>query len=290
MAMRQAPRSLREKHDEALARLRSCESVIVALSGGVDSAVLLALALEALGRDRVLAVTGRSPSLPEADLADARTAVRHLDARHEVVETHELAREGYRAIAGDRCFHCRSELFEVLEALARERGIRRVVYGAILEDTRDYRPGMRAAELRGIGAPLLEAGLTKEDVRALARAAGLPLGGKPASACLASRIPVGEEVTPERLVRVGRAEQALRELGFGQLRVRSHGDVARLELDPEGDRRLSDPELRARVVREVREAGFRHVALDLEGYRTGSMNPRPEARLYRIGPDRDGGQ
>ncbi len=278
-------------------RRRAVESIraragrlVVALSGGVDSAVLTALAVEALGRDRVLAVTGRSASLSEVEDRDAARVAEALGVPHAVVETHEMDRPGYRANAGDRCFHCREELFDVLGRLARERGYDAVAYGAIADDVGDFRPGMRSAELRSVLAPLLDAGLGKADVRALAAEAGLPVRDKPASACLASRLPLGTEVSPERLRRIEAAERALRDLGFVQLRVRDHGEVARLELDPEGDRRLAgSPALRGRVVEAVRAAGFRFVALDLEGYRRGSLNPEA-AVLYRIEPARDGGQ
>lgn len=269
--------------------LRECASVVVALSGGVDSAVLLALALEAVGKDRVLAVTGQSPSLPAADLEAARLVARTLGARHQLVRTRELEREGYVANAGDRCFHCRTELFEALIDLARRLGFRRVAYGAITDDMGDVRPGMRAAEQHGVLAPLLEAGLDKREVRELAVQAGLPVHDKPASACLSSRIPIGTRVTTERLVQVERAETALRELGFRQFRVRHHEQVARLELDADGERHLALPGVRARVVQVLREAGYLFVALDLEGYRTGSLN-RLTATVQRIGPAREAGQ
>jgi uncharacterized protein len=256
--------------------MRQQERLLVALSGGVDSAVLLGLAVEAVGPGSVLAVTGRSDSLAGRDLADARRVARDLGARHEVVSTHEMRRDGYRANAGDRCFHCRAELFDVLRTLADRHGIPAIAYGAIKDDVGDFRPGMAAARQRGILAPLLDAGLGKADVRALAAEMGLAVGEKPAGACLASRLPVGTEVTAGRLAEIERAEAALAALGFRQFRVRHHGPVARLELDPEGDRRLADAETRARVVQAIRAAGFRYVALDLEGYRTGSLNPEGE--------------
>lgn len=272
--------------------LRELREVLVAFSGGVDSAVLLALAVEALGPDRVLAVTAVSASLPTGELADARAVARELGVRHEEVRTRELDNAAYRANRGDRCFHCRSEMFDLLRDLARRKGIPAVAYGAILEDGADHRPGMQAAVERGVAAPLLEAGIGKGEVRILAAEAGLAVKEKPASACLASRIPVGTEVTAERLGQVDRAEAALRRLGLGQLRVRHHGEVARLELDEEGERLLARPEVRAELVRAVHEAGFRYVSLDLEGYRTGSMNPEraDPGPLYRVGPARDGGQ
>lgn len=281
---------LESKKKVALESLREAGSVLVSLSGGVDSAVLLALAIEALGRDRVLAVTGRSASLASDELADAEEVCRFLGARHEAVETREMERPEYRANTGDRCYHCRSEMFEVFRRVARERGLVSVAYGAIHDDTGEFRPGMVAAEEQQVLAPLLDARLTKEEVRDLARDAGLPVRDKPASACLSSRIPVGTEVTAERLAQVDRAEAALRHLGFGQLRVRHHGDLARLELDSTGNSRLSEPGVRARVVEVVRSAGFRFVTVDLEGYRTGSLDPEDPGEVYRILPARETGQ
>jgi len=278
---------LQAKKERAQAVLSRSRNVIVALSGGVDSAVLLALTVERLGGDHVLAVTGRSPSLPDDDLLDARQTARRLGARHETVDTSEMERSGYRANAGDRCYHCRSELFDVLRKVADSRGFDSIAYGAIGDDAGDFRPGMGAAAERGVLAPLLEAGIGKGDVRALASEYGIEIQDKPAAACLASRIPVGIEVTPERLGQIGRAEKALKEMGFVQVRVRHHGEVARLELDPAEDRRLSDPDLRLRVVAAVKAAGFRYVALDLEGYRSGSLNP---LKTQGIRPIRESGQ
>lgn len=252
--------------------------MLVAFSGGVDSAVLLALAVEALGRDRVLAVTGRSASLPPQDRSDAGEIAESLRVSHQEVDPGEMDRPEYRANAGDRCYHCRAALFDALDRIAADRGLGAVAFGAIADDQGDFRPGMRAAAEHRVLAPLLEAGLTKEDVRALAAGAGLRIKDKPASACLSSRIPVGIEVTTERLGQIARAETALQDLGFGQVRVRYHGEVARLELDPLGDRRIADPEVRRRVVDVVQAAGFRFVALDLEGYRTGSLNPKGRLR------------
>jgi pyridinium-3,5-biscarboxylic acid mononucleotide sulfurtransferase len=281
---------LEARKARALDVLRARNRVIVALSGGVDSAVLTTLAAEALGPDRVLAVTGVSDSLAEGETEDARSVCAILGVPHRTVQTREILRPEYVANAGDRCYHCRTELFEVLGAMARSLGYEAVAYGAIVEDGDDFRPGMAAAVEHGAIAPLLEAGLDKAGVRALAGEAGIPVRDKPASACLASRIPVGTAVTPERLRQVDRAESALRALGFGQLRVRHHGEVARLELDAEGVRRLADDGLRAEAAAAVRAAGFRFVAVDLEGYRTGSLNPDAAAVLYRIGPARESGQ
>jgi len=260
--------------DLVIERIRSYGALLVALSGGVDSAVLLALGREAIGRDRVLAATASSESLPRRDLEDARRVAHHLGVEHVVVETGELGLPAYRENRGDRCFHCRNELFRVLRDLARDRGIDEIAYGAIKDDVGDFRPGMQAAVGWGIRAPLLEAGMDKESVRIVARSFGLPVGSKPAAACLASRIPSGTVVTEARLRSVESAEEALKELGFSQLRVRHHGDVARIELEAADLARLADPVLRARVVRAIKDAGFRFCALDLEGYRAGSLNPR----------------
>jgi len=286
---------LREKKRRALQRLATCESAVVALSGGVDSALLLALALDALGPSRLLAATGDSPSLAASDLDAARQTAAALGVRHVVLPTREMDRAEYRANLGDRCFHCRVELFEALARLADERGLACVVYGAIADDLSDDRPGMRAAEGLGVVAPLLEAGLIKNEVRELATQAGLAVADKPAGACLASRLPVGTSVTPDRLARVERAEEGLRALGFHQLRVRHHDEVGRVELDAEGLRRALDPELRRQIVGVLQAAGYRHATLDLEGYRTGGVPAEPEERstdspARRSEPNRDGGQ
>ena len=281
------PISSHEKKRIALAQLGGERSVIIALSGGVDSAVLLAVAMEALGSEHVLGVTGRSASVPLEELEDARQVANAVGARWAVVDTGEMSRPGYRANDGQRCFHCRTELFEVLTGLARSRGFSKVAYGAIVDDLGDDRPGMRAAEQHGILAPLLDAGINKEDVRVLAAAYELPVRDKPAAACLSSRIPVGTEVTEERLAEIALAERALRALGFVQFRVRHYGEVARIELDPEGMERIRNSGLAARVAEAVRAAGFRFVTVDVEGYRP--AGGRVE-RLYSIGPQRPTGQ
>jgi uncharacterized protein len=280
---------LERKKEVATAALRGAGSVAVALSGGVDSAVLLALAVEALGTERVLAVTGRSGSLPVSELEEAGEIARFLGVRHEVIDTREMERPGYRANAGDRCYHCRIELFGSLGPLARRHGLAAVAYGAILDDAGEVRPGMRAAREHGVLAPLLDAGITKDDVRRLAEQAGLPVWDKPAAACLASRIPVGVRVTRGRLDRIGKAEAALRRLGFRVLRVRDHGKVARIELGPDEIERALEPGRRREISREVRAAGFAFATIDLDGYRSGSVAGPPEAS-QRGTPVRRGGQ
>lgn len=271
-----------QKKQLAISLLREHRTVLVALSGGVDSAALLAVACEALGPERVLAVTGRSGSVTEAEIEDAREVARALKVRHEVVETFEMESAAYRANTGDRCFHCRSELFAALSRMAAQRGIDAIAYGAIVDDLGDHRPGMEAARQIGVLAPLLDAGVGKDDARALAKEFNLHVHEKPASACLASRIPIGVEVTPERLKAVGGAEAALRGLGFRQFRVRHHGEIARIEYGVGEIERLVDPVLRTAVVRAVKNAGFRFVTVDLEAYR--------ETGFYLIGPSRVSGQ
>jgi uncharacterized protein len=257
---------------DIISLLKEYRRVVVALSGGVDSAVLAALAVEALGRQNVLTVTTFSAAVAASERREAERVAEHLGVEHREVETRELEDPNYRANAGDRCYHCRVEMFEKLREIALHEGYDAVVYGAIVDDLGDVRPGMQAARERGVRAPLLEAGLTKDDVRAVAARWALPVAAKPAAACLASRIPVGTPVTAERLARVEFAEAALARRGFRQFRVRHHGDVARLELDADGHRRMRDAALRRQVVEDVRSAGFRFVALDLEGYRSGSPN------------------
>ncbi len=254
---------------------------IVAYSGGADSAFLADVAHELLGA-RSLAVTAVSESLAPDEREQAAALARARGWRHEEIRTREIERPEYRRNAPDRCFHCKDELFDILDALAVERRAV-VLVGTNLDDTGDFRPGLRAARDHGVRAPLLEAGLGKEAIRELSRARGLPTWDKPASACLASRIAYGIEVTPERLDRVARAEAFLRTLGFGRLRVRDHGDLARIEVPLEDVEQLAEPAARAQIVEQLRSLGFLYVTLDLEGFRSGSMN----ASLLSIGrPDR----
>jgi uncharacterized protein len=253
---------------------------LIALSGGVDSAVLLALAGRALGPQNVLAVTTFSAAVPIAERQAARDVAAFVGIDHHEAQTSELENAEYRENSGRRCYYCRIEMFQTLRHIATDRGFGTVAYGAIVDDLGDDRPGMQAARQLGIQAPLIEAGFTKRDVRAIARDFGLPVSEKPAAACLASRIPVGTAVTQERLAQVERAEIAVGQLGFRQFRVRHHGEIARLEFDVEGNRRLADPELRRRLAADVRAAGFRFVTVDLEGYRSGSLN--------LVGPVSDG--
>ena len=254
-----------------VSRLRSWPSLIVAYSGGVDSAYLAYAASRALG-DRALAVTADSPSYPERHRAMALAIARDFTLRHEVIRTTELDRPEYRANATDRCYHCKHELYTRLTAIARSRGFAAVADGSNADDRGDYRPGRRAAREFGVVSPLDEAGLSKADIRELSHAAGLPTWDEPASACLSSRIPYFSEVTDAKLRQIESAEAALRALGFRVLRVRHHGDIARIELGRDEMPRALDPAGGGAIDRDLRALGFKHVTLDLKGYRLGSLN------------------
>jgi uncharacterized protein len=260
--------------DDKLATLRealaSSGGLLVAFSGGADSAFLLAVAAGVLGR-RAVAATGVSPSLAQRELEDARAFAAELGVRHLVVPTHEQDRPGYLRNGRDRCYFCKTELFDVLGPLAAVEALQ-LATGTNADDLSDWRPGLRAADEHAVVTPLADAGLTKQDVRDASRAMGLRTWDKPAAACLASRVAYGIQVTPARLSRVERAEALLRSLGFSQLRVRDHGQVARVEV-PLGDLdRVVGAGVRERLVDGVLALGFDFVTLDLEGFRSGSMN------------------
>jgi len=252
-------------------RLRASGRTLIAFSGGVDSSYLAYAAHAELGENS-LAVTALSDSYPASHREMAERLVAAFDIPHRFVETRELANPEYRANRPDRCFHCKTELFRVLEALRGEVDFDSVAYGVNTDDLGDFRPGHRAAQEGGVLSPFLEAGLGKEEIRQLSRAAGLPTAELPASACLSSRLPYGREVTPERLAAVEAGEAALQGLGFRQVRVRHHGPLARVEIAPEEMQRALEPEMARRISEVVKPAGFRWVALDLDGYRSGALN------------------
>lgn len=266
--------------------LASFDSVIVAFSGGVDSAYLASAATQVLG-PAALCVTADSPSYPDHHRQLALRIVREAGLHHEFVRTAEMERPEYRANPVDRCYHCKHELYGVLSSLASARGIPVIVDGSNADDRSDYRPGRKAAREFGVRSPLDESDLTKADIRELSRLAGLPTWDEPASACLSSRIPYHSEVTSEKLSMIERAETVLRELGFRVCRVRHHdtpfddrsgrpeqrrGALARLEIGRDEMPRALDPDIRERIVRELRAIGYQHVVIDLQGYRMGSLN------------------
>ena len=252
-----------------LAQFDDVSGAVVAFSGGADSSLVLAAAARALGPDRVTAVTATSPTYLDEELAAAGSLAASLGVEHLVVQTREFDDPRFVENSRERCYWCKTGLLDELARVAAARGAR-VVDGANADDTGDHRPGMRAAAERGVLQPLLAAGIGKAEVRRLARDLGLLTWDAPQQACLASRVPYGEPVTVDKLAAVAAAEKALRALGFRQCRVRHHGDVARLELEPEQFRRALD--LREDIARAVHAAGFTYVALDLDGFRTGSMN------------------
>lgn len=272
--------------EKLAALIEPLPAALVAYSGGADSAFLADVAHEILG-PRMAAVTAVSASLHPAERSAAASLARERGWAHEEISTEEVGRPEYARNAPDRCYHCKTTLFEALGALALERGAA-VLVGTNLDDAGEHRPGMVAAAEHRVRAPLLEAGLRKAEIRALSRERGLPTWNKPAQACLASRIAYGTEVTDARLQRIARAESFLRDLGFiGDVRVRDHGDLARIEVAPDQVARISDPEVSARAAAFLRGQGFDHVTVDLEGFRSGSMNaPLRREHLMQIGRTR----
>ncbi len=263
--------SLDSKEHKLFAELRSLGRVIVAYSGGTDSAYLAWAAHQVLGASAI-AITADSPSIPRSHKRDAATFARECGFRHEYVQTHEFENPEYVRNDKDRCFHCKDELFDVLDAFARERGYAHIVYGVNKDDLGDYRPGQRAAKIHNVKAPLVDANLTKQEIRELSHRAGLTTWDRPAAACLSSRIPYGTPVTPETIRTVEDGEEAIRLLGFRQFRVRFHGNLVRIEIAKNELYRALDPIMAEQFSTIFHRLGFLYVTLDLDGYRQGSLN------------------
>jgi uncharacterized protein len=263
--------ALNAKEQALFACLRELGRVIVAYSGGTDSAYLAWAAHKVLGDDAV-AVTADSASIPTSHKRDAEAFARECGFRHEYIETHEFENPDYMKNDKNRCFHCKDELFTRLESFAAQRGNAPIIYGVNKDDLGDYRPGQRAAKLHGVQAPLVEAGLTKAEIRELSQRAGLSTWDRPAAACLSSRVPYGTPVTPQTIRTIEEGEEAIRALGFRQFRVRFHGELARIEIAKEELPRALTPETAQAFSTIFKQLGFLYVTLDLEGYRQGSLN------------------
>ena len=265
------PGLLREKQQKLFSLLAAMREVLVAYSGGTDSAYLAWAAHQVLG-EHAIAITADSASLPESHKRDAEAFARECGFRHEYIETREFDNPDYTKNDPNRCFHCKDELFTCLDALANERGIAHIVYGVNVDDLGDYRPGQRAAKLHQVKAPLVDAELTKLEIRELSRLAGLSTWDRPASACLSSRIPYGTPVTPENVKTVEHGEEAIRALGFRQFRVRFHGELVRIEIAKDELASALTLSMAQAFVRIFKPLGFHYVTIDLEGYRQGSLN------------------
>ena len=263
---------VKEKHERLKEIFKVMGSVLVAYSGGVDSTLLLKVAKDTLGERGVLAVTALSPLYPDRELAGAKKAAQEMGLRHLLIESNELEIEGFSKNPPDRCYYCKRELFSELTRLAQKEKIPFVAEGSTLDDEKDHRPGRRAVQELGIRSPLKEASFTKGEVRELSKALGLDTWDKPSFACLASRFPYGEEITSDALGMVDQAEAFLLDLGFKQVRVRHYQNLARIEVYPQEMGRFMEGPLREKVVSRLKQIGYKYVTLDLQGFRSGSMN------------------
>ncbi len=263
---------LKEKHEALKAIFAPYEKTLVAYSGGIDSTLILKVATDVLGRERAIGVIAKSETLTHDEFDEAMKVAQEQDFNVQTVSYSELEIENYASNPLNRCYFCKSELYERLQEVAKDVGAQAICNGDNFDDIGDYRPGAQAAAEACILSPLKEARLGKADIRALARHLGLPNWDKPSGACLSSRIPYGQQITTDKLSAVGQGEKLLRSLGFRQVRIRHHGEIARIEVLPQEMPRLLEPEVRSQIVEEIKKLGFNYVAIDLQGYRTGSMN------------------
>ncbi len=261
---------IEQKHDKLVSILQDMKKVVVAFSGGVDSTFLLQVAVNTLGAHNVLAITADSETYPSSELEEARRLADHIGARHQVIETSELAIPGYTENDKNRCYFCKNSLFDHLVPIMKEKGYDNIVYGVIADDMSEYRPGMKAAKEQGVRGPLAEADLYKEEIRELSKRVGLPTWDKPSFACLSSRIAYGETITKEKLTKVEKSEAFLKTIGLRQVRVRTHDNIARIEVEPQDMQKLLSNH--QRVTEKLQSYGYKFVTMDLVGYKSGSMN------------------